>query len=229
MGAVGILAILGMMMSVGLNFWVGFGLGTTTLPARTGLLVERVVRLVVTVVVGSIATGGITHVVASDLEGRDPGIADTLAAGLRLALPLLGLSVVTSLGVGLASLLLVFPGFMLVTRWFVAAPARVVDVPSLEQSLARSADLTAGSRWRIFGLFLVIMVLVVVVGAPIGFSIGLISARSTPAIREFIGSTAQLVAATSGRCIYAAAAVCYMELRRIRGGLLPGRLDAVFA
>jgi hypothetical protein len=54
--------------------------------------------------------------------------------------------------------LLVVPGIILMVMWYVAVPVCVVENAGPEQSLRRSAALTKGLRWKVFGIFLVFYV-----------------------------------------------------------------------
>ena len=54
---------------------------------------------------------------------------------------------------GLAAIALLFPGFMVLTMLFVAAPVCVVERLGPFKSMGRSARLTKGHRWKIFGLW----------------------------------------------------------------------------
>lgn len=180
--------------------------------------------LLIAIVVRTIATGGITHVAVSDQNGQRVSVGPAFATGLRLALPLLGLGLVVGLCVGLASILLVVPGLMLAMRWLVAVPARVVECPSLGSSLARSIVLTAGSRWRLFGLAVVLGVLSLVVqGVVVAVAKVMGGEGILVLLLQIIGGTVTTSISATG------VAVCYMELRRIREGATPGQLASVFA
>ncbi len=83
------------------------------------------------------------------------------------ALPaLVVINVMAAIGIGLASLLLIVPGLMLIVRWAVVGSVRIVEGPGMERAFRRSAYLTHGHRWRLFGLF-------VMLGAAVGCVMGL--------------------------------------------------------
>jgi hypothetical protein len=56
-------------------------------------------------------------------------------------------------------LLLVIPGLIVMTMFWVAIPAAVVERPGVFASLGRSLDLTRGCRWRVFGVVVILIVI----------------------------------------------------------------------
>lgn len=193
-------------------------------------IIAGLVALLIGLVVRTVSTGGITHIALSDLNGGKASVGQALATGFRLAFPLLGLGIVVGLGVGLASLLLLVPGLMLAMRWAVAVPARVVEGPPMSSALARSGELTAGNRWRIFGLFVALAVfgwVVTFLANGLGYALlsngaGTVGMVAT-AILQIIASTVTTSVSATG------VAVLYAELRRIKEGATPNQLAAVFA
>ena len=64
---------------------------------------------------------------------------------------------------------------MFLCAYYIAVPVCVIERPGVIQSMSRSADLTYGTRWRIFGLVLVVFIPVGAIGAillAIGKAIG---------------------------------------------------------
>ena len=68
----------------------------------------------------------------------------------------------STLGMMLGMLLLIVPGLILMTMWYVAVPACVVEGTGPVRSLGRSRELTAGYRWKMFGLILLVIVISVI-------------------------------------------------------------------
>jgi uncharacterized membrane protein len=63
----------------------------------------------------------------------------------------------------LGMIALVVPFFILLTMWWVATPACVVERTGPWTSLKRSAALTKGHRWKVFGTLLLLFVINVIV------------------------------------------------------------------
>jgi Membrane domain of glycerophosphoryl diester phosphodiesterase len=116
------------------------------------------------------------------LRGRDFLVGEAVRRGLArfwsiigvVLLPMLafiaGLIVVSLLSVlavplgviaGLAFFVLVV---MFVIRWSAAVPACVVEGLGPVASLRRSAELTRGNRWKIFAVFVLIFVIIIIAG-----------------------------------------------------------------
>lgn len=117
----------------------------------------------------SIATAATVFIVSESYLGRP---IDARSA-LRRAAPYIGkillCSMLTALAVFVGFVLLVFPGFVLITGLILAVPALVLE-PRLSASaaLSRSWELTRGSRWRVFGLLLILVILLYIPIAAIG-------------------------------------------------------------
>src|SRR5262245_28689894 len=118
------------------------------------------------------------------LRGQPVSIGECLSRGLSLILPVIGVALLTGLLVGIGTILLVIPGIIVAVMLWVAIPAAVVERPGVIESLKRSADLTKGYRWSIFGIVIVIGIILAVIGAILsavlvasvgftGFNIGL--------------------------------------------------------
>jgi hypothetical protein len=84
-----------------------------------------------------------------DMRGQPVSLVESTQVGMRRFLPIVGLAFCASILAGLGFLLLIFPGLMLLTMWFVAAPACVVERLGPFRSMGRSAELTKGHRWKI--------------------------------------------------------------------------------
>jgi hypothetical protein len=166
----------------------------------------------------------------ASLNGQRASLPTCLSAGLRVFFPILGIVVLETLGFALGLLLLIIPGIMLILRWYVAVPVRVMEGPGVLKSMGRSADLTRGHRWAVLGVLVVFGLI------SIGFSVllvtvnaattGSVSATNTSmvsaVVSAFVGAIAIMLGASS-------AASVYYELRTIKDGIGPEQLATVFA
>lgn len=165
----------------------------------------------------------------SDLNGRPVSVADGLSASLRSFLPIIGLGILMGLAIGLGFVLLIVPGVMLAVAWCVAVPSYVIEQTGIIGAFGRSAELTRGNRWRIFGLFVIFMIAALiielvlgVVGRVGGFAmIGRIPILTLLIVAPLIQMATALIGSTG-------AAVLYVELRRLRDGVGPQALAAIF-
>jgi hypothetical protein len=108
-----------------------------------------------------------------DMRGRPVNLVESLRVGFGRLLAILGLAICVSFGAGIGFVLLIVPGFILMTMWFVATPACVVEQLGPFASMGRSRALTKGHRWKIFGMLLLVLVAAGVVSAVIGAVLGL--------------------------------------------------------
>jgi hypothetical protein len=97
------------------------------------------------------------------MRGQPFTIGRSLQIGLGRAVPVIGVALLVGLAAGLASLLLVVPGLIVWCMYYVAIPVCVIEHPGVMASTSRSAVLTKGYRWSIFGLLLLVSVVSVVV------------------------------------------------------------------
>jgi hypothetical protein len=124
--------------------------------------------VVVSIVLSVVTQGALVRATIAHSEGRRAGIGESLTAGLSVALPLIGLAIVSSLGIGLGFILLFVPGVMLYVMWSVSGPALVEERLGPFEALGRSRSLTSGARWKIFALMLVLLIMYWLLSAVVG-------------------------------------------------------------
>ena len=123
---------------------------------------------ILAVVLTLVSQAVILYVAFQYLRGQPVALGDAVQKGFARFLPILGLVILFFLGVWVGLILLVIPGIMLMVAWSVSVAACVVEGTGPVASLKRSAALTKGHRWKIFGIFLLIWIASIIVGALIG-------------------------------------------------------------
>ena len=159
------LIIVGLAFALGvlpnLVFTLGFarlGLNASRAAFRAGTIsggeyaIAILVSVSVGIVLGAIAEGTLARVTVLASEGEPVTFADSLLAGLENAVPVIGVSIVSSLGILFGMILLLVPGIILAVVWTVAVPALVTENCSILEALRRSAELTRGARWKVFAI-----------------------------------------------------------------------------
>jgi hypothetical protein len=159
-----------------------------------------------------------------DLNGRPADISGSLAATVGFVLPVFGLSIVYAFGMALGFLLLIVPGIIVMCMWFVAVPVLVEERAGILGSLSRSAELTRGSRWHVFGLIIILSIL----GGVVGALFGIFPAMAAPESHLIISFFNGVAAAVSGVFGAAMAASLYIELREVKEGATTDSLVAIF-
>ena len=166
----------------------------------------------------------ITYSTLLDLNGERPSLAKALMVGAKAAIPLFVLSIVYSLGIGLATILLVFPGLMLATAWIISVPSYVSEKTGIFGAFGRSAELTKGYRWSIFGLLVIYIIVLFVVLMAQGVTVlALQAVPFAPFIVTLLVSTVLATISATG------VAAIYYELRTIKEGVGPQQIASVFA
>jgi MFS family permease len=183
-----------------------------------------------TFVISELVQGALTRATVSANEGHRASFGASLAAAVRVLLPLIGLSFLWAFGVTIGFILLVVPGIILLMMWAVAVPALVVERRGVFAAFARSAELTKGARWKIFGLCLVLLVIYWLLSLIVGI-IGLGTYQpSNPAgftIANLIGS---IVVGTIFNTLWGTIQPSlYVELRQWKEGDSADNLAEVFA
>jgi hypothetical protein len=118
---------------------------------------------------GALANASILYGVVQELRGRGFTFAESLSSGLSRLGAVIGVSLLVGLLAGLAAILLVIPGFIVWTVYAIAVPVCVAERLGVLESMSRSAFLTKGNRWRIFGILFLVFVAMVLVGGLVGF------------------------------------------------------------
>jgi hypothetical protein len=109
-----------------------------------------------------LSTAIILYGAFQDMRGYGVSLSESIARGLSRFPALLGLMVVMTLALIVGLMLLVVPGLILIIMWYVAVPVCVVERIGPIGSLGRSQELTKGHRWKLFGLYLLIVILGVI-------------------------------------------------------------------
>lgn len=175
--------------------------------------------------------GGITKGALVYFNGGRAGFAECLSTGLARLLPLLGLGLMSTLGLTIGFIFFIVPGVMLATKWAAAAPAMVAERTGIGDSFARSSELARDNRWRIFWIFVIWVVLNTalqfVMQSIVGLSIGALSALGNDAVWVYYGLDAITTALASMVGAIGAAAL-YSELRTVKEGATAEQLASVF-
>ena len=165
--------------------------------------------IVLSMVLAFAVTGALTYGVVQQIRGRRASIGDCLSIGLGRMLSVLGVSLVMGIVVSLGLLALLVPGIVMLCLYYVAVPVAVVERRGVFSSLARSTALTAGYRWYIFALGLVMTVVWIGVHLLMGVAPSDLGAEQSVGgvlLQEAVGAVFTALGAVT-------AAVVYYDLR----------------
>jgi hypothetical protein len=190
--------------------------GTSVLMGIVGFLLSYMV------------TAALVYGTLEDLRGNKVSVGECFSQGLARMLPVTGIAIVTLFVTVIAFLLFVIPGIIVSIMLWVTIPVAVVERRGLG-SLGRSAELTKGHRWALFGL---LFIMGIVTGG-IGMFFGIFSAMSmvnglTDATYAMLLATNWLSGAFIAMFVAILSAVTYHDLRVAKEGLDTDQIASVF-
>jgi len=191
-------------------------------PTDSQLSPSQLVGLVIQSVLTQLMAATVAFATFQYLRGQPVGIAECLSRGLSLIVPVVGVALLSGLLVGIGTVLLVVPGIIVAVMLWVAIPVAVVEHPGVVDSLKRSADLTKGHRWTIFGIVIVIAIILGIIGAILGAI--LVTAVGFAGLNIGVW----VLKAVFGAFGATAAAVGYYFLRATKEGVDIGDIAKVF-
>jgi hypothetical protein len=129
--------------------------GTDVAAAGAGALV---IGGLVTLILEMLSQAVVLHGAFQDMRGRSVNLGESLGVAFGRLLPIIGAAICVSIGVFIGFLLLIVPGLILMTMWFVSIPVCVVEQKGPLASMGRSSELTKGHRWKVFGTVLLVLI-----------------------------------------------------------------------
>jgi hypothetical protein len=178
----------------------------------------------------TITEGMITYCAFQAIRGQPFTIGQSLARALRRLLPVVGVALSSALITVLGAILLV-PGAIAACVLYVAIPVCVIEKNGVFSSFGRSAALTKGNRWAIFGLLLLTGAVGLIVNIPLTYIVPLRIAASGQNRTELLWVLVVvrfawfLVATAFGAVL---TTTVYHDLRATNEGFDADKLAAVF-
>jgi hypothetical protein len=155
------------------------------------LLISFVIYLITAVVVallsligiagaliGAIISFAATYVVQAALikavqdvrDGRvDLDLSQTVRAAGPYILPVIGASILAGIGVTIGFILLIVPGFILLTYWCLIVPFIVLGGSGVFGSFGNSWRTVRGYAWRVFGTYVLVFLILIAFAIVLGF------------------------------------------------------------
>jgi len=153
----------------------------------------------------SAASQAATVVAVSQVHlDRPASVMEAFSRVKRQILPVIGLSLLVGLLVGLACIALIVPGVILMLMWSLAVPVKVLENKGVTESMSRSSELTQGHRGRIFVIWILFFVLSVGISMLLQFPIEFAAGVSTRGAIQRAGigwQVASLVATFVSECL----------------------------
>jgi hypothetical protein len=182
-------------------------------------------------IVGMAATAAITYGTINELRGQRRSLGEFLRGGLAHGGAAIRVAFLSGLGILLGFVALVLPGLFLYTIWWIAIPVAVIERPGTVASLTRSAALTKGFRWRIFGLLVAFMIAAFALAAlsgGIAGTVAVILGGGEQAFETYLDVIEWLWISLIMAAQATLSAVGYYSLRVAKEGVDIGDIAAVF-
>jgi hypothetical protein len=196
-------------------------LGTTSANFSTSAAILGGLSLIALIICSVVAGGAVLYCVVQDLRSTPFAVGDAVQVALRRLLPMIGVAICVGLLSVLGLILLVVPGLMVICMYYVATPVCIAENEGVFNSMSRSALLTKGHRWQIFG----VLILIWIVSAVITGVIELLGS-GLGAIPGFILTQVwQVVAGAFGGVV---SGVLYYHLRVAKEGVDINQIASVF-
>ena len=173
------------------------------------------VGAVISIVAGFWLQGMVIEAVRDIQDGKRDFTLGGLFRAVMPVLPMLiGIGLLAGLGIVIGLILLIVPGLILLTWWAVVGPAVVIERRGFD-AFGRSRELVRGSGWQVFGVIVVIFVIQFLANQLLGAIFG--------GADSFVGATLATLLSNALVAPVAAiaAALIYLELRRIKGDGAP--------
>jgi hypothetical protein len=129
-------------------------------------------------IIGAIISFAATYVVQASLikavqDVRDGHVDLDLSRTVRAAgpyiLPVIGASILAGIGVTIGFVLLIVPGFILLTFWCLIVPFIVLGGSGVFESFGNSWRTVRGYAWRVFGTYVLVFLILIAFAIVLGF------------------------------------------------------------
>jgi hypothetical protein len=181
---------------------------------------------------GLAAGAAATYATVQELRGRRVGLAELFSRGLAQGGAAIRVALLSGIFLILAIIALIIPSIVFYTMWWVAIPVAVIERPGAMASLRRSAELTRGNRWRVFGLIVclfAILLAALVLFVIVLFAVFFVSQRDDQTFIDRVTAVATWLLSALFMAVQAVlTAVSYYYLRTAKEGIGIEDIGAVF-
>jgi hypothetical protein len=187
---------------------------------------ERLLNSAENLTIGAIGRGALIFAALKAMQTGQASVSESLGGGVRMWGPVLGISILTGLGSALAAILLIIPGIFLAVAWSVALPARIDGKPGVTDAITKSFEMTRGSRWAIFAVWLLMIIVAVIVFVLLGVVSEMFADGGSALIDLMV---VPVVTAVSGIAAALLSSSIFEDLKLIRGVGSADRTAEIFS
>jgi hypothetical protein len=133
---------------------------------------------------------------------RDHSVGGLLRSVEPVFWPLVAVSILFGIGVGIGFILVIIPGLILLTIWSVVAPVTVLERPGVFAAFGRSRELVRGNGWRVFGVIVVVFLAVAVISIIVGAATSSLGAVGRALVQWVVNAGLAPISALSASVLY---------------------------
>ena len=147
--------------------------------------------------------GMVVELVQDVQDGRrDHSVGQLLRSVDQVFWPLVAVSILFGIGVGIGFILLIVPGVILLVIWSVVAPVTVLERPGVFAAFRRSRELVRGNGWNVFGVIVIVFVIVFVISIVAGLATSGLGSVGRALVQWAVDSAIAPVTALSASVLY---------------------------
>jgi hypothetical protein len=181
-------------------------------------LEDLLLSTLVGTITGALMQAVVVYGVVMELQGVRPSTGTCIRTGFAQLGRVIGVTIVSTLAMAGATLLLVVPGIIVFLMLYVTVPVTVVEGLGIRAALTRSRELTHGHKGDLFLIFIIVAVTAI----PVHLIAGELGTEAAVVWRT-------LTSALLGMFFAVTVGVAYVELRKLRDGLHIPDLASAFA
>lgn len=133
---------------------------------------------------------------------RDHAVTDLIRSVSPVFWPLVGVSILFGLGLGIGFVLFIIPGLILMVIWSVVAPVTVLERPGVFAAFGRSRELVRGNGWSVFGVIVIVFLAVAVISLAAGLAASSLGSVGQAFVQWAVNSALAPVTALSASVLY---------------------------
>jgi len=147
--------------------------------------------------------GMVVQLVRDIQDGRrDHSVGQLLRSVEPVFWPLVGVSILFGIAVGIGFVLLIIPGLILMVIWSVVAPVTVLERPGVFAAFGRSRELVRGNGWNVFGVIVIVFLIVAVISVLVGVAASGLGSVGRALVQWAVDSALAPVTALSASVLY---------------------------
>jgi hypothetical protein len=133
---------------------------------------------------------------------RDHSVGDLIRSVEPVFWPLVAVSILFGIAVGIGFVLLIIPGLILLVIWSVVAPVTVLERPGVFAAFGRSRGLVRGNGWNVFAVIALVFLTVLVVGVAAGLVASGLGSVGRALVQWVVNAALAPVTALSASVLY---------------------------